>query len=910
MIRRHESTAGDKRRRRVFPRLRDVRIRSKLGLILLIPVLALLGVSALRLAETADRAWQAADAEQLTRFGSMSGDLVHELQSERALAALILASPDRDPEKTGFERQVTQTNHTQREYAKLRKTLPAVPGNIAELLDRIDGQLDALDQLRDSVRDRETTLYAAQLRYRTIIGDLISFRGAGAQLSADDQVAVESRAAAALSKVKEYVAQEHVVIVRVAALGRYSPALQSDFVATIAGQQEAQLDFANLATPAQFSKLQQTSIDGNAIEARRYAAILNRTTLNAKVKLSGDLDTLTNAMGMWREALHDVETEVDDDLIKLTQTYRDQQVALGIGEGVAVLIALLVAVLVALVIARSMVTSLRRLREGALAVAYQGLPRAVSRLRDPATLGEQTPEEVARSEPDPVRVHGRDETGQVAKAFNVVHREAIRVAAEQAVLRASVATMFSNLARRSQILVDRLIGQLDQLERNEEDPDRLARLFLLDHLATRMRRNDENLLVLADADSARGQREAAPIADVLRAAQSEVEQYTRIEFGVVDAGVDVAGHAVNDVVHLLAELFDNAIAFSSPDTAVVVDARRVGDRVLVEVEDRGIGISPTQLAALNERLAKPPEVDVTVSRMMGLVVVSRIANRHGIKVELRNANVGTIVDVVLPAGTLVLGPRVSWRQTAGLARPPEPMAIGTAVQSPPPARPDHPAPRGPSADPVVTPGMAARAAPPPRWTTPPPGPRHAEPTPEPYRAGGAYPPATDQPVAGGSVRPRFDPAWFPRDFPTGTPPSAPPTAAGRDDAPASATGNGDSGSGSPGSGSGGPGGGAGSGAYATVEYGPGDIQPGGGDRVTQWASAADVGWRAASEASEPRPAGQTGAGLPKREPMTQLVPGGVTSPGTTQPTARDPEAVRGFLSAYQNGVERGRGRGD
>src|SRR5919197_3945838 len=274
MIKRHQSTADRKQRRRLIPRLRNVRIRSKLGLILLIPVLALLGVSALRLAETASRALQAADAEQLTRFGAMSGDLVDELQSERALAALILAQPSRDPEQTGFGRQVTRTDAMHREYTKLRKALPHVPGNIAGLLQRIDGQLDALDQLRDSVRDRETTLYAAQLRYRTIIGDLISFRGAGAQLAGDDQLAVESRAAAALSKVKEYVAQEHVVIIRVAALGRLSPALQSDFVATIAGQQEAQLDFANLATPEQFAKLQQTSIDENAIEARRYAAVL------------------------------------------------------------------------------------------------------------------------------------------------------------------------------------------------------------------------------------------------------------------------------------------------------------------------------------------------------------------------------------------------------------------------------------------------------------------------------------------------------------------------------------------------------------------------------------------------------------------------------------------------------------
>ncbi len=236
---------------------------------------------------------------------------------------------------------------------------------------------------------------------------------------------------------------------------------------------------------------------------------------------------------------------------------------------------------------------------------------------------------------EPLPVRSKDEFGQVTEAFNAVHLEAVRTAAEQAALRSSVATMFVNLARRSQILVDRLIGHLDRLERGEEDPDRLAELFQLDHLATRMRRNDENLLVLAGADSTRVQREPAALIDVLRAAQSEVEHYTRIEFGVVDRDIEVAAHAVNDLVHLVAELFDNATAFSPPDSQVMVEARRIGDRASLYVEDRGIGITPDQLRELNERLATPPQVDVAVSRMMGLVVVARLASRHGVKVELR-----------------------------------------------------------------------------------------------------------------------------------------------------------------------------------------------------------------------------------------------------------------------------------
>jgi signal transduction histidine kinase len=212
----------------------------------------------------------------------------------------------------------------------------------------------------------------------------------------------------------------------------------------------------------------------------------------------------------------------------------------------------------------------------------------------------------------------------------VVHREAVRVAAEQAALRTSVSAMFLNLARRSQALVDRMIGELDQIERGEEDPKRLAQLFELDHLATRMRRNDENLLVLAGADSTRIQREPAALMDVLRAAQSEVEHYTRVDFVIIDQDIEIAAHAVNDLVHLVAELFDNATAFSPPDTSIRVEARRLGERGVLRVEDRGIGMSPDQYAELNERLATPPMVDVAVSRMMGLVVVARLAARHGV----------------------------------------------------------------------------------------------------------------------------------------------------------------------------------------------------------------------------------------------------------------------------------------
>ncbi|MER6916187.1 ATP-binding protein, partial [Streptomyces sp. NPDC000594] len=234
-------------------------------------------------------------------------------------------------------------------------------------------------------------------------------------------------------------------------------------------------------------------------------------------------------------------------------------------------------------------------------------------------------------------------------SFDDVHREAVRLAAEQALLRGNVNAMFTNLSRRSQGLIQRQLSLISELESREADPDQLSSLFKLDHLATRMRRNGENLLVLAGEEPGRRWTRPVPLVDVLRAAASEVEQYERIELAAVPA-TEVAGRVVNDLVHLLAELLENATSFSSPQTKVRVTGHALPDgRVLVEIHDTGIGLSPEDLAAINERLASPPTVDVSVSRRMGLFVVGRLSLRHGIRIQLRPSDSGgTTALVMLP----------------------------------------------------------------------------------------------------------------------------------------------------------------------------------------------------------------------------------------------------------------------
>ena len=300
--------------------------------------------------------------------------------------------------------------------------------------------------------------------------------------------------------------------------------------------------------------------------------------------------------------------------------------------GAAVLLVLALALFLTVVIGRSMVRPLRRLRAGALEVAGVRLPEMVRRMSEADGGGSF---EVA-----PIDVDSSDEIGEVARAFDQVHREALRLAANEAALRGNVNAMFVNLSRRSQSLVERQIRLIDDLEQGEQDPERLSNLFQMDHLATRMRRNSENLLVLAGHEVSRRWNQPVALVDVLRAAVSEIEQYERVSMNV-QPGISVRGQAVNDVVHLVAELVENATSFSSAETPVTVSGHLLNSGgVLLDISDQGVGMGAEEMAHANWRLDNPPVVDVAVSRRMGLFVVARLAARHGIRVRLRPATTG------------------------------------------------------------------------------------------------------------------------------------------------------------------------------------------------------------------------------------------------------------------------------
>jgi signal transduction histidine kinase len=297
-------------------------------------------------------------------------------------------------------------------------------------------------------------------------------------------------------------------------------------------------------------------------------------------------------------------------------------------------------------VARSLVQSLRRLRSGALEVARTKLPQSVQRI-----LADPDPIKASNKAVDPVPVFTADEIGEVARSFDVVHGQAVRLAAEQAVLRDNVNAIFINLSRRSQALVERQLALIDRLEKDEQDPDQLANLFELDHLATRMRRNSESLLVLSGSGLAKRMSRPVPIGELVGAAVSEVEQYARIDVGAPPAA-SVLGRVVNDLIHLVAELLDNATSYSEPNTRVSVRIARTRSRELaIQITDRGVGMSEDDVRLANERLANPPDIDVGVTRRMGLYVVARLARRHNIRVKLRaNEDIdgGTVALIVIP----------------------------------------------------------------------------------------------------------------------------------------------------------------------------------------------------------------------------------------------------------------------
>jgi signal transduction histidine kinase len=535
--------------------------------------------------------------------------------------------------------------------------------------------------------------------YTYVIDSIFQLNQAIAQGSGDATLTNEVQALAALSEAKAEVAQQHAILLAAfTSYNQFSNAYSGPGLPLDMQQLSDALTNAQALQAGYTNSFESFAPATLAVETETSSFVSINNTMQAiegfvigqqNLDVSGDLDTTTgqNITTAGQAAAWDadsikamdqfgqIETQLSGLIVDRAEQLHRNAAESAWETAIATVIVLLLIASGALLVARSLLVPLRRLRAGALEIASVSLPQRVRQVSENPDVSQSM--EIA-----PIDVMSADEIGQVARAFDLVHQEAVRLAGTEASLRSNLNAMFVSLSRRSQSLIERLSRMIDTLELNEDDPDRLSNLFSMDHLITRMRRNSENLLVLAGHEGARKRSDPVLLGDIARAATSEIEQYGRVVLNI-QPGIEIAGQASTDVVHLLAELIENATMYSSRETEVYVTAQELSTGgVLIEVADSGVGISESRLEHFNKQLDEPPVVDVSVSRHMGLFVVSHLAARHGVAVRLRPSSpAGLVAMVWLPhtvaaKSTIGYGERLR-RLGAGRANAPaEPLGTG------------------------------------------------------------------------------------------------------------------------------------------------------------------------------------------------------------------------------------------
>jgi signal transduction histidine kinase len=869
------------------------RVTVRLVALIAIPTMVAVLFASFRVSTSIDSSTVFAHAERLATFGSEVADLTQALSTERDTTAQYVATPQNLRQADDLHHAQAQTDLAAAKVRSLARGIDgsfptAVRSEVSSILDR----LDSLASLRQVATQTRMSPLGGTEVYSESISELLQIDDLIAQGVPDSKLSASTRTLASLARAKEAASRERAILVAVLVHGSFEPAELETLQAARAERDSALTSFQSSASASQRQDYEDT-VTGPELdkaEAIRQRAIV---TAQASPALSVAPQTARTGqewftdMGARLDRMRAVEARLAQGIVTYSHDRQTSEKRRALLNGGLLLLVLLLVLVVTIIVARSLVGPLRRLRVGALDVAGNRLPDAVRRLRD--VDGNEN------LSVEPIDVDTIDEIGEVARAFDEVHREAVRLASNEAMLRGNFNAMFVNLSRRSQSLIERQLKLIEDLEQSEQDSDRLDSLFKLDHLATRMRRNCENLLVLGGQDQARRWNRPVPLVDIVRASLSEVEAYDRITLRIQD-DLMVTGRVVNDLVHLLAELVENATAFSPEHTKVAVSGHLLsGGGAMIQISDNGVGMSPAQLEECNWRLANPPTIDVSVSRRMGLFVVARLAQRHGVRVELRAALSGGLTAfVILPptamhdANTAVppaqLDAADGMPETAlPASRPVARSSTGRSEftrmeEASPPARvPDTPRePARPSTSPLPR-HKPAPTAPPGRGTAPTAPARSApqrSPGPPPPSRPVSRPPATGGSEFGESAMPRenngrspifeaMQSEWFQRRKAgsTGRAESPPPR---------------------------------------------------------EWSSPGDEGWRAAETIRAPATGGQTNSGLPKRVPGSNRIPGSVGSAQAAPPQAAEPpaqrstprapeaEAVRNRFASFQQGVRKGR----
>jgi signal transduction histidine kinase len=652
--------SGLTRARHVLGNPASWRVRTKLIAILAVPVLAILVNSSIQASAVLSSTRDVNRVRDLTEISRAATKLAFALERERTYTVVYVTQGSLANRKPRSLETITSLRAaTDEAYQAYQNATAGRRGSFGTRvragLDEVSSQMSRLGGKRKTVESLVDP-GDAQEAYRSIIDSLLGLVPLIPQGNDDAELNAGVGATDHLARATELLAEQQTLVASLLVKGtegRFTSEDYRTFLGAVTERENELNKFDQVATPAQgavYHSRVDVKLNNDVDNTAKYTDVVLSTSIGQP------LTEEELALPKWLQATKttiDLSAESSGKLLDMV----DQRVGQlrsniqrgALLSGLLIVIILAFALLAAMVVARSLVRPLLALRTAALDIAGRRLPEAVRRLRDSS-------EQAIDDSVEPVGIETDEEIGEVARAFDAVHREAVRLASEQAVLRNNVNAMFVNLSRRSQGLVERQLRLIDDLENREQDPDQLSNLFKLDHLATRMRRNNESLLVLAGTDTARRWTHPVPLNEVVLAAISEVEQYTRVK-QTTAAPVSIAGNGVSDVVHLIAELLENATSYSPPVTDVLISSHSLGPGAggMIEIEDQGIGMPAKDLERINERLANPPVIDVSVSRTMGLFAVGRLASRHGIRVQLRESASGGITAVVRLPAKLVAG---------------------------------------------------------------------------------------------------------------------------------------------------------------------------------------------------------------------------------------------------------------
>ena len=958
-------------------------MRWRLLALIIFPTLAAVILGGLRISSAASSAVAFNQTEQLAVLNSDIIRLAQSMEDERDLTAGYIASghpTGTDPLYTALLNQRSATNGAAQQVTGDANNIgPSYSASVRQSFNSVLARISDLDQLRNaSTPSGGGNIPALPLikDYTNSVATLLTFTSMSGTGTSDAQLSNDVITLTALARAEDQASEQRGTLYAALLARQFPPQGLATLQSAQAQQAAAQQDFQSSASLAEqqlfHNTVSGTPVDQAAFEEQVAASTSNNGSVGIGALPAGvDPSTewygnMTFTVGKMRA----VESQLVSNIVARSRALQSAATRSAVITSVLTLALLIVVLLFTTLVARSMIRPLRRLREDALDIAGTRLPDMVRRLSE--TEGSDENVEI-----EPIAVSSTDEIGEVARAFDQVHREAVRLAADEAMLRGNLNAMFVNLSRRSQSLIERQISLIDSLEQGEQDSGRLSSLFRLDHLATRMRRNSENLLVLAGHEASRRWSQPVPLVDVLRAAISEIEQYERVVLNV-QPGITVVGQAVNDVVHLVAELVENATTFSPEDTQVYVSGQPLtSGGVLLDVTDSGVGISDQEMGHANWRLDNPPVVDVGVSRRMGLFVVGRLAARHGVRVRLRHASSGGLTALVwlpdtvaaqegAPLGRLRRFEVEDYGPSSSLSAPPAGagggalpsrtglgQAGGTAAQAAAAARiprfsPSSPsAPSVPESSPASFPSQRPGTGPQPAGPAGPARPaapgagRPGNGAPRGFTAPGQAGPAGPAgPASPGATAPGngFNMPFRPTNG--GIPGASSPASSGTASQPGSYPGPGSSSApAAPGDGSLGPPNGD-NGVrvpnppenghdqrlpiFDTLESDwfrrSGTSHAANQDQASvpdqaSWHSPADAGWRAAETVAAPTTGANTSAGLPRRVPRANLVPGSVGEPAAPSESesgggggdpSRSADEVRSRLASFQRGVREAR----